>query len=64
MSLFSGDKDLVTGSEIFLSGMVCDDHNAEADFAKNEETFLCDANVEEKEETLLFDSNVEKKEET
>ena len=28
--------------------MVCNDHNAEADFVKNEETVLCDRNVEEK----------------
>ena len=64
-SLFSGDKDLVTESEVFFSGMVCDDYNAEAVFfAKKEETSLCDPNVEEKKETFLCDTVAEKKEET
>ena len=63
-SLSSGDKDVVTGSEAFFSGMVCDDYNDEAVFAKKKETFLCDPNFEGKEETFLCDPNVEEKEET
>ena len=33
--------------------MVYDDYNAEAVFAKKDETFLCDLNVEEKAETFF-----------
>ena len=35
-SLFSGDKDLVVGSETFFSVMVCDDLSAEADFGEDD----------------------------
>ena len=74
-SLFSGDN-LVTESDVFFSGMVCDDYNAEAVLPKArdvlcdpnvkemEETFLCDPNVEEKEETFFCDTMAEKKKET
>ena len=51
-SPFSSDKDLVKGSEISFNGVVCEDHNTEADFAKNEETFSCNPSVEENEETF------------
>ena len=51
-SLFIGDKETVTESETFFSGMACDDFSAEAVFAEREKMFLHDSNIDEKEGTF------------
>ena len=46
-SLFIGDKETVTESETFFSGMALGDINAGTVFVEQEELFLHDSNIDE-----------------
>ena len=46
-SLFNGDKETVTGSGTFFSGMALGDLNVETVFVEQEEIFLHDSNIDE-----------------
>ena len=52
-SLFSGDKETITESETFFSGMACDDFSTEAVFAEPEKMLLHESNIDEKERNVL-----------